>query len=61
MPIVSRAAIARIQDMRDRARNASTWEASYQWAARAAEAALAQLEQIDAMTQNVKITVETKD
>lgn len=60
MSLVSREAIARIREMRERARNASTWETSYQWAARATEAALAQLEQIDTMTQNCKITVETK-
>lgn len=61
MSIVSQENMARIRDMRDRARNASSWEASYQWASRAVESALAQLEQIDAMTQNVKITVETKE
>lgn len=60
MSLVSREAIQHLESLRGKARECSSWEASYQWAMRGLEAAIAQLKQIDAVTQNVTVIVKTE-
>lgn len=57
MSIVNHDTLARIKQGRQSAYDASTWEGSYHRAMRALDAAIAQIEQIDAVTRNITLRV----
>ena len=61
MSIVNRETLARIKHGRQSAYDASTWESSYHRAMRALDAAIAQIEQIDSITANMRVRVEILD
>ncbi|MFW3388291.1 UNVERIFIED_CONTAM: hypothetical protein RF648_20080 [Kocuria sp. CPCC 205274] len=60
MALVEPSIIARLKELRERARGSSSYETSYQWAARGLEAAIATLEQVNTQTADYKFVLEKK-
>ena len=58
MSIVNRETLARIKQGRQTAYEAQSYEAGYNRAMRSLDAAIAQIEQIDQITANMRVRVE---